>query len=248
MVYMEKEVSITYNDLEFSGFYTAPEGGNHPAILLIHEVWGMTDHIKDVARRFAKEGYVVLAPDLLSHTGITEKVDQTILAKVHSPETRAEAQKQLRAAMAPIQSPGFGKDTIGRLKACIDYLEKDDNVTERIAVVGFCFGGTYAYALATADNRPSAIVPFYGHAPEPLSDIAKIACPILAFYGEKDENLIGPLPDLEKAMDKHEKDFEEVIYPHTGHAFFNDTNPATYNADAASDAWAKTLTFLEKKS
>lgn len=243
---MQKEVLITYNGSEFPCFYSAPQEGNHPAILLIHEVWGLTDHIKDVAQRFTQEGYVVLAPDLLSHTGITEKVDQSILAQVHNPETRAEAQKKLRAAMAPIQSPEFGKETVERLKKCLDYLQNDERVTERIGVVGFCFGGTYAYALAVADKRLSAVVPFYGHAPEPLSEVAKISCSILAFYGEKDENLINSLPELEKAMDEHEKDFEDVIYPDTGHAFFNDTNPVTYHREAAQDAWAKTLAFLEK--
>src|SRR5476649_256378 len=89
-----------------------------PGLILIHEVWGLKDHIKDVADRFAAQGYAVLAPDLLSHTGITDKVDQSILKEVMNPATRDEAQKKLREATAPMHAPEFGESTVQRLEGC----------------------------------------------------------------------------------------------------------------------------------
>ncbi len=230
-----------------SGYFSSPEDNlRHPGLILIHEVWGLGDHIKDVANRFAEEGYAVLAPDLLSETGIIEKVDQKILEEIRNPITRDEAQKKLRAAMAPIISPDFAKSTVGKLKACVDYMLENKKVNDKIAVIGFCFGGTYAYALAAEDNRIQAAVPFYGHAPEPIDRIKNISCPILAFYGEQDHNLVDSLPDLESKMKEHGKNFTYKIYPNTGHAFFNDTNLSTYNKDAATDAWRRTILFLKQ--
>jgi carboxymethylenebutenolidase len=244
---MEKMISISGNISSFPAFHTAQDNGNKlPGLIVIHEVWGLTDHIKDVAGRFAKEGFDVLAPDLLSQTGITEKMDQNIMKDIHDLAKRDEAQKKMRSAMAPIQSLEFGVETVQKLKECISFLQRDENCNGEIAVVGYCFGGTYAYALSSADSRIKTAVPFYGHAPEEEEKLASIKCPILAFYGEKDERLMEELPKLKEKMKKLKKEFEAVVYPNTGHAFFNDTNPTTYNREAADDAWRKTLAFINK--
>jgi carboxymethylenebutenolidase len=243
---MNRTISVPFSK-NFSAYLSAPDDkAKHPGLIVIHEVWGLKDHIKDVADRFAKEGYVALAPDLLSETGITEKIDQSILKEIMNPATRDEAQKKMRAAMTPIMQPEFGKNTIEKLKACIDYLLNNNQVNGQVAVVGFCFGGTFAYALAAADNRLQAVVPFYGQSLNPLERVQTISCPIQAFYGEKDQNLISQLPELENKMKEYGKDFQYKVYPNTGHAFFNDTNPVTYNKKAAQDAWAATLAFLEQ--
>jgi carboxymethylenebutenolidase len=214
------------------------------AIILIHEVWGLNDQIRGVAKRLEEEGYTVLAPDLLKDTGIEGKLTQDIMADLKDPERRSEAQKKMRALTAPIHSPEFGQKTVEKLKEMVTLLKEKNN---KVAVVGFCFGGTYSYTLAVNDPRISAAVPFYGHAPEPLSDVEKINCPVLAFYGEQDTALIDSLPDLEAEMKKYGKDFEYIVYPDTGHAFFNETNPVTYNKEAAEDAWKKLLEFLAGK-
>ena len=204
---MNKTVSIPYAK-NFSAYFSTPgDRVKHPGIILIHEVWGLNDHIKDVSDRFAKKGYAVLAPDLLSETGITEKIDQKILAEVKNPATRDEAQKKLRAAMAPIMSPEFAKSTIEKLKECVDFMLKNEKINGNIAVLGFCFGGTYAYALATEDKRIRAAVPFYGHAPEPQDKIKNISCPVLAFYGEQDHNLVDSLPELKNKMKEYDIEF-----------------------------------------
>jgi carboxymethylenebutenolidase len=232
---------------QFSAYFATPgDGEKHHGLILIHEVWGLNEHIKDVANRFAKEGYTVLAPDLISQTGINEKIDKNIMKDIINPEKRDEAQKKLRAAMAPIQSPEFAQITIEKLKVCVDYLLAHEKISGKVAVLGFCFGGTYSYALATSDNRIKAAVAFYGHAPEPLDKIKDVSCPILAFYGEKDKALVDGLPELEKKTHEYHKNFEYHVYPNTGHAFFNNANPTTYNKEAAEDSWQRTLDFLNK--
>jgi carboxymethylenebutenolidase len=244
---MSENITIKTSKGDVPGYYVSPEGeGKFPALLLIHEIWGLNDHIKDVANRLASEGYAVLAPDLISHTGVTEKIDQSIMSELANPETRDEAQKKMREAMAPVHSPEFGKETIVRLQDCFEYLLNKEGVSEKIGVLGFCFGGTYAWELAVSHPSLAAAIAFYGHAPIDEKELQKITCPVLAFYGEQDINLIQDVPKIEEIMDRLEKDFDFIIYPNTGHAFFNDTNPARYNEAAAQDSWAKTIAFLKQ--
>jgi carboxymethylenebutenolidase len=114
-----------------------------------------------------------------------------------------------------------------------------------VGVTGFCFGGSYTFHLAAHDTRIKAAVPFYGQPPAP-DEIPQITCPILAFYGDQDANLMQSLPQLKEDMARDNKQFEAVVYPGAGHAFFNDTNAYMYNPGFAKDAWEKTLAFLHK--
>jgi carboxymethylenebutenolidase len=225
--------------------YAAGKENNRAGIILIHEVWGLNKNIRSLADRLAAEGYLVLAPDLISQTGITEKIDQSILAEAVNPATRDEAQKKMRAIMSPIRSEEFGMETVERLKICFNYLMQEFGL-EKIAVMGFCFGGTYSYSLAVNEPALAAALPFYGHAPEKEEELSKISCPIMAFYGEKDTALVQDLPRLQISMKKFNKDFRSKVYPNTGHAFMNDTNPTTYNKEAADDAWREALQFLKE--
>ena len=219
----------------------APRGG----IVLIHEIWGLLPHITVIADRFAAEGYVVLAPDLFSGVGVTPEIGQELHALMADPddERRAAAQPRMREAMAPIRAPEFAASAIGQLRKVVDALVAEPGVDGRIAVVGFCFGGTYSFALAASDNRIRAAVPFYGSAPAPES-IAKIGCPVLALYGAHDPALIDALPEVRSTMAAAGVDFTDHVYPDAGHAFFNDTNPRTYRPEEAEDAWDRTLAFL----
>ena len=242
-----KDLKIKSDAGELTACFAEPaEKGKYPAIILIHEVWGLDGHIRDVAERLAFEGYIVLAPDLFSGTGILEQLGADIQKEMVDPATRDEAQKKMRAAMAPMNSRQFGADTVSKLEGCFRYLRGLDSCSGKIAVLGFCFGGTYAYALAVAERGLSAAVPFYGHVPEPLDELQKISCPVLAFYGEKDERLIGQVPEIKKVMAEAHKNFECHIYPEAGHAFFNDTNPQRYNKEAATESWEKSLAFLRE--
>jgi carboxymethylenebutenolidase len=224
----------------------AGSGKKHPGLIIIEEIWGVTDHIKSVADRFAAEGYSVISPELLPN-GLLEMLTPQIQKDLFDPEKRDAVQPKLREAMQPIQQPEYARGAIGVLKACVDYLMTDKGVdaARGIGVVGFCFGGTYAYHLAANDSRIRAAVPFYGQPPT-MEEIPNIKCPVLAFYGEQDERLMESLPALKENMAKQGKTCEAIVYSGAGHAFFNDTNPRTYRPDAAADAWNKTIEFLKK--
>ena len=156
---------------------------------------------------------------------------------------RTAAQPRLREALAGMRAPGYAKWALGALRTVVDWLAEQPGVEGRIGVTGFCFGGSYAFALAASDDRIRAAVPFYGTAPEPAA-IAQITAPVLALYGELDTGLVDALPGVRQAMADAGVDFEAVIYPGAEHAFFNDTG-RRYSAAHAMEAWARTLAFLD---
>ena len=241
---MGKMIELTYEGTPIEVYEAVPDGEVKGGLIVIEEVWGLTDHIKSIADRFAAEGYYVVSPELLSELHITEHANELML-DLFNPEKRNEAQPIIRAKMAPIREPEFAVKTVGRVKACFDYLYAKPEVREWVAVTGFCFGGSYSFALALHETRLQAAVPFYGHAD--ISDpeaLRRITCPILALYGEKDENLIQNLPAVKDAMLIAGVDFTAQVYPGCGHAFFNDTNPFAYDKAAAVNAWRRTLDFL----
>jgi carboxymethylenebutenolidase len=231
----------TMNGVEI--YRAEPQGKPVGALILIHEIWGLVDHIKVVADRYATEGFLVIAPDLLSIQGITPLVGQELIGWMTEPdeEKRLAQQTALREGTAPARAPGYAEVALDMLRRVVDGLE--DEGYSRIAVLGFCFGGTYSYALAAEDSRICAAVPFYGTAPSD-EKIPHISCPVLAFYGEIDPPIMADFPRVAPAMKKAGVDFEYVIYPDVQHAFFNDENKLRYNQAAAGDAWAKSIAFL----
>lgn len=225
-------------------YHSYPDDGKkHPGLVLIEEIWGVNDHIRSVVDRFAAEGYSVVSPELLPE-GLLSILTPQLQKDLFDSEKRNEVQPKLRAAMAPTQQPEYAAQTIATLKACVDYLLADGHVDGNIGVVGFCFGGTYSFHLAAHDPRVKAAVPFYGHPPAD-DEIPGIACPVLAFYGDQDANLMESLPALRENMKKNGKLFDPIVYPGVGHAFFNDTNSRAYNREAADDAWKKAMAFLK---
>jgi carboxymethylenebutenolidase len=210
-----------------SGYLSLPQGkGKSPAVIVIHENRGLNDHTRDVARRFAAEGFVALAPDLLSRKGGT--------ASMQSPDKAREAITSLPA-----------EDAIADLKAGLAFLDAHKRVRGgRLGSVGFCWGGARSFMLAAESERLRAAVVFYGSAPPP-EKLAEVRCPVLGIYGETDERITSRVPEVAEAMKKNRKKFEYKIYPGAGHAFFNDTGER-YNATAAKDAWATSLAFLRE--
>jgi carboxymethylenebutenolidase len=229
---------------EVSAYLSKPDGLIKGALILIHEVWGLNDHTKNVADRFSAEGYIVVAPNFMEGTPIESIVTDDLQKDLFNPEKRTEVQPKIRELTTPLRSPKFGEATTKNLQAYFNYLYELPEANKNVSIVGFCFGGTYSFNLAANESRLKRAVPFYGHADSILDKLNQIKCPILAFYGEKDEALMSNLDELKKKMSDAGVDFNAVVYPNCGHAFFNDTNPYAYNQEAAEDAWKKTLNFL----
>jgi carboxymethylenebutenolidase len=225
-------------------YLARPQGQPKAAILVIHEVWGLTDHITSIADRFAAEGYVALAPDLLAGTAIDTSQLGGMQEALFDPERRNQIQPELRKLTAPLQSPEFGATAAARARICFDYLYGLPEARQSVAVVGFCFGGTYSFTLAVEEPRLKLAMPFYGHSDHSVDELKQIACPVRAFYGEQDARLIASLPELTEKMQAAGVDFKAKVYPDCGHAFFNDSNRFAYNAAAAQDVWERTLKLL----
>lgn len=232
---------------EFEAYLARPEGTPKGAIIVIHEVWGLNDHTKDIAERLTKQGYLALAPDLLS-SSLDIKGIRQLQEDLFDAEKRNSAQPKLRELMAPIQSPAFAAKTLTSLKECFDYLYAMPDCHETVFVMGYCFGGTYSFSLAIEEPLLKGAVAYYGHADQEVAQLANIKCPVQAFYGEKDERLISGLDDLKRRMSVAKVDFSVKVYPDCGHAFFNDTNEFAYNRQAAEDSWRITLEFLAANS
>ncbi|MDD4858682.1 MAG: dienelactone hydrolase family protein [Dehalococcoidales bacterium] len=201
--------------------------GTWPALIVIHENRGLTEHIRDVARRYSAQGYVTLAVDLLSRVG----------GKEAYPTDNASV-----AAIGGLAPEGVIQD----LQAAFDYLANRPYIkADHIGVIGYCWGGGNSLRAATQLRGLRAAIVYYGPNPANLDDIANIECPVLGLYGEEDPRITVNVPALADAMKKHNKSFEYKIYPGARHAFFNDTG-ANYNAAAAEDAWKITVDFLAK--
>lgn len=215
------------------------------AIIVIHEIWGLVDHIKGIADRWAAEGYLAIAPDIMSQIGITPEAGEelAIATKSLDEAVRTAMQPRLREALAPIRQPEYAVWAVEQLTRIVDELVEMPGIEGRVAVSGYCFGGTYSFALAAADDRVRAALPFYGTAPD-AEGIARISAPILALYGEIDPPLIEKLPEVREAMLGAGVDFTDVVYPGAMHAFFNDSNARTYDPEAATDAWSRATAFI----
>jgi carboxymethylenebutenolidase len=213
------------------GYLARPmKAGQYPGMIVIHENRGLDDHARDVTRRFAKEGYVALAPDFLSRQGGTLKANP-----------KGGGLPNIRE-LAPSQ--GVVED----IDAGIRYLRVLPDVRrDRMGVVGFCWGGGMAFITATQARDLKAVVVYYGASPSPLDLVQTIQAPVLANYGEKDPNINKGIPDTEAAMKKYNKVYDYKIYPGAQHAFNNDTNPERYDAKAAKEAWERTMEFLKKQ-
>jgi carboxymethylenebutenolidase len=241
---MGEIITITH-DKPIEVYIARPEGEIKGGVIVIHEVWGLDEHIKTVADRVAKEGFIALAPDLLGDTLDIEQI-RTLQADLFDAEKRNAIQPELRRLMAPMHNPEFGEKTTSRLKKCFTHLIEMPETKGNVFVMGFCFGGTYSYNLAIVEPKLKAAAAFYGHSEQDVETLKKIKCPIQAFFGENDERLITALPDLQQRMKEASVNFNSKVYENCGHAFFNDSNKIAYNREAAVDAWNVTLRMFNE--
>jgi carboxymethylenebutenolidase len=224
--------AIEVADIRFKGpasdilAYQAKPKGNGPfaALIVIHENRGLTEHIKDIARRYAKEGFAAFAIDLVSRDGGTK------------------ADTALNTGFLGRANPD---DLIADLVAMVGYMKTQPFVRAgALGVTGFCFGGGYVWETAIASPDIKAAVPYYGplRLPDPLS---KTNAAVLAIYGGNDTRITSQAPNAEEKLKAPGKTVEIKVYPGANHAFFNDTG-TSYNAEAASQAWPATLAWFRK--
>lgn len=235
------------NAESFAIYESIPTSDVKGGIILIHEVWGLLDHIKDVADRLSKEGYIVIAPELILNEDFSDAEIEHLQECIFDPEKRNSVQTELRRLMDPIYTPEFTEKTLNKLKIVFEYLWNKPEVKQNIAIIGFCFGGTYSYLFPTIEPRIKLAIPYYGRSSSLTNEqISNIHCPIRAFYGENDKGLIDDLEDLKTKMKVAGVDYSSVVYPNCAHAFFNDTNSYAYNDVAAKDSFEKTKECLNK--
>ena len=220
----KKTVAYKSGDETVQGLLYTPGGkGPFPAIIVIHEYWGLNDWVKEQASKFADQGYAALAVDLYrGKVATTPDMAHEIMRGV--PEYRAKRD----------------------LHAAFEFLQSQPNVKKsRIGSIGWCMGGGYSLDVALQEPDLAADVINYGHLATDPEALRKINAPILGSFGGKDRGI--PPEDVhkfEQALKQLGKKVEIKIYPDAGHAFENPNNQEGYRADDAADAWKRTLDFL----
>lgn len=226
-----RETTVQYpsGNVTMKAFVAAPNTKERrPTVIVIQEWWGLTDHIKDIARRYAAEGYVAIAPDLYSRLGYALTTDA------------GEAGKLMNTLKQ--------EDGLNDLNATVAYLKTAPEVDgTRIGVTGFCMGGSYALMLPCVNPAIKAAVPFYGQVPNPDAPLQKLSAPVLYLYGEDDGWITkADVQRLAAALKKYNKPGEIKTYPGAPHAFFRDNDPSVYRPEAAKDAWGRTKAFFKQ--
>ena len=258
-----KDQDTTFNCADgtrMSAFISRPKDGKHPGIIVIHEAFGLNEQIRGVAKRYAQEGYVTIAPNLFTRNAdiMNEKnIEATMRYMWTVPPDKRQTQMRFGSSWTKMSETErkvaniffLGREEMEKQMAKISRIAELSSeprlcYREKLGIMGFCMGGGLTYQLSTMYPF-SASVPFYGANPKPLESVEKISGPILAFYAGEDERINAGVPSLVEAMVKYKKEFSLKIYKGAQHSFFNETRPS-YNKEAATDAWETSLAFFNK--
>jgi len=223
------------------GHLALPPGAlPRPGVVMLPDVWGLSDHTRDLAERLAAEGFAVLALDIYRRTGRPELSDP------------AAALDWIAALPDPL--------VLETIQEGAELLAAHEAVAgRRIGVTGFCMGGQYALLAACGVEGFSACAPFYGmlryaegldaakKPRAPLAALPDLRCPVLGFYGEQDEIIpTADVLELREGLAASPHAGEVILYPGAGHAFMNETRPALHRPEAAADAWRRLAAFLHE--
>ena len=231
------DVKIPVPDGDISGYRARPEsGGPFPVVLIAYEVFGLQEHIKDICRRFAREGYLAIAPDLYYRQGDVSKLENfDEIFKIVSKVPDAQVMSDLDAA--------------------IEWAAKNMGDAQRLGVTGFCWGGRIAWLYAAHSPKVKAGTAWYGRLvgdtaelqpKNPIDIVPKLKAPVLGLYGGQDQGI--PLDTVEKmreALKKAGNPSEIIVYPDAQHGFFADIRPS-YRKEAAEDGWKRLLAWFKK--
>jgi carboxymethylenebutenolidase len=211
---------------DMKAFMARPKSGKKfPAVIVIHENRGLVPHIRDVAKRMAKEGFLAIAPDALSPVGGTPE-DITNVGELF---------KQLKP-----------EETTKNFVAAVKYLKTNPMSTGKVGCTGFCWGGAMTNQVAVNAPDLNAAVPYYGRQPA-VEDVAKIKAPVMAHYAGNDPGINAGIAAFEEALKANKKEYQIFMYEGANHAFNNDSNPQRYNEEAAKLAWGRTIGFFKEK-
>jgi carboxymethylenebutenolidase len=235
----EGEVKIPTKDGEMPAYRAVPEKGeSFPVVLVVEEIFGVHEHIKDVCRRFAKAGYLAIAPELFARQGDVTKITEIrdIISKVVSKVPDAQVMGDLDAAVTWAKKSGKGD-------------------TSKLGITGFCWGGRIVWLYSAHSKDLKAGVAWYGRLegdktelqPKyPLDVVADLKAPVLGLYGGKDQGIsLESVEKMKKALKEAKKPCEIVVYPEAQHGFHADYRPS-YNKEAAEDGWKKLLAWFKK--
>jgi len=222
MTHVAQMTSFQSGTRQLEAYMARPEGdGPFPGIVVIHEIFGLNENMKDITRRFADQGYAALAVDLLVGR------NRTIC---------------MFRLMGGLLLKSLNNTGIHDLKAALTFLSEQPGVdNSRLGAVGYCMGGSYAIAWACTDDRLKAIAPYYAANPRPLEAVARL-CPVVGSYPDNDFTT-SAAQKLDVELDRYNVPHDIKIYPGAKHSFFNDTG-RSYNEPAAQDSWARVLAFF----
>jgi carboxymethylenebutenolidase len=231
------EVKVPVADGQIPAYRAYPKtGGPFPVVLVVQEIFGVHEHIKDICRRFAKLGYFAIAPEMYARQGdVSGLSDFQEILKIVTKVPDAQVMSDLDATAAYAQSTGKGE-------------------TSKLAITGFCWGGRIVWLYAAHNPKLKAGVAWYGGlvrpaAPlqpkHPIDVVDQLKAPVLGLYGEDDRGI--PLATVEKmreAIKKAGKPSEIIVYPKTDHGFHADYRP-TYKKESAEDGWKRLLAWFK---
>jgi carboxymethylenebutenolidase len=231
-------VSLSVNGQTVPVYRAQPEGkANLPVILVVSEIFGVHEHIADVARRFARQGYLALAPDLFVRQGDASKV------------------ADIATLMKDIVSKTPDAQVMGDLDACVAWAAKNGGNVDQLGITGFCWGGRITWMYAAHNPSVKAGVAWYGrlqgdttpNTPRHPVDIAPaLAVPVLGLYGAKDTGIpLDTVDRMKAALAKGASGSAFVVYPDAGHAFNADYRPS-YNEKDAKDGWTRALAWFKQ--
>lgn len=232
------ELEVDVKDGKLAFYRAQPEGKSGlPVVLVVSEIFGVHEHIADVCRRFAKQGYLAIAPDLFSRQG------------------DVNAYSSIPELMKEVVSKVPDQQVLGDLDACVAWAGSHGGDVSRLAVTGFCWGGRITWLYAAHNPKVRAAAAWYGRIvgdhtalqpSQPIDLAATLKTPVLGLYGAKDGGI--PVADVERmkeALGKAGNGSEFVIYPNSGHAFHADYRASYVEADA-KDGWQRCLAWFKQ--
>ena len=233
------EVKVPVKDGEIPAYRALPaRGGPFPVVLVVQEIFGVHEHIKDVCRRFAKLGYLAVAPELYARQGDVSKIKDfgRIISEVVSKVPDEQVMGDLDATVAWAKKTGKGD-------------------TAKLGVTGFCWGGRIVWLYATHNPDLKAGVAWYGrlvgkpddlHPKNPIDLVKELKAPVLGLYGAADQGIpVKTVDEMRQALKEAGKTGEIVVYPDTPHGFHADYRPS-YRKDKAEDGWKRLLAWFKK--